>query len=203
MPDRPVLNVSRETTDRLEVYASLLAKWTRSINLIAPRSVPFIWSRHILDSVQVFDVAGVQSGLWADLGSGGGLPGAVIAIIAAERAPGVNVVCVESDQRKSVFLETVSRETGVPFRVVADRIEAVSPLGADIVSARALAPLDSLMRYAALHLAAKGVAVFPKGAQHEKERTDAEKNWRFSCQTFTSCTDPSAVIYKVGAPRRV
>ncbi|MGS4945764.1 16S rRNA (guanine(527)-N(7))-methyltransferase RsmG [Meridianimarinicoccus sp. RP-17] len=203
MPESGDLDVSRETLERLEVYANLLRKWTRKINLIAPGTVDDLWGRHIRDSAQVFVVAHASRGLWADIGSGGGLPGVVAAIIAAERAPELEFVCVESDQRKAVFLGIVSRETGVPFRVVADRIERIPPLGAAVLSARALAPLDILMGFAARHLAADGVGMFQKGAQHEKERSDAEKNWQFRCETFTSCTDPDAVIYKVGAPRRV
>lgn len=197
------MDVSRETRDRLEIYAALLQKWTRKINLISPGSVPHLWSRHILDSAQVFDIAGIHHGLWVDIGSGGGLPGAVVAIVAAERAPNLRVMCVESDQRKAVFLGAVARETCVNFEVVAERVERIPPLGATVLSARALAPLDSLMGYAARHLAADGVGVFQKGAQHEKERYEAEKNWQFKLQTFTSSTDPDAVIYKVGVPRRV
>lgn len=203
MPDDPLRDVSRETLERLRIYEALLKKWTRKINLIAPATIADAWDRHIRDSAQVFTVAGVQGGLWVDLGSGGGMPGAVVAIIAAERAPGLEVLCVESDLRKSVFLGVVSRETGVPFKVAAERLEALPPLGATVVSARALAPLDDLLRFAAQHLAADGIAVFPKGARHEKERREAEKNWRFACEAFTSCTDPDAVIYKVGVPRRV
>jgi 16S rRNA (guanine527-N7)-methyltransferase len=196
------LDVSRETLERLEIYVGLLQKWTRKINLIAPGTISTIWERHIRDSAQVFDVAGITKGRWVDLGSGGGLPGVVIALLATELAPELDVSCVESDQRKAVFLGVVSRETGVPFRVIADRIEHVPPLGAAILSARALAPLDVLMGYAARHLAPNGLAVFQKGARHQKERLDAEKNWRFDVQTFTSNTDTDAVIYKLGAPRR-
>ncbi len=203
MPEEPELDVSRETRARLDVFVGLLEKWTRKINLISPASIAHVWQRHIADSAQIFEVAGRDRGLWVDLGSGGGLPGAVIAIMAAERAPELSIVCVESDQRKAVFLGVVSRETGVPFRVMAERVESLEPLGADVLSARALAPLDALMAFSALHLAEDGVALFPKGARHEKERAEAEKNWRFDCETVTSCTDPAAVIFKIGAPQRV
>ncbi len=202
MADNPLLHVSRETLARLEIYAALLEKWTKKINLIAPGTVASLWDRHIWDSAQVFEAAGVDTGLWADLGSGGGLPGAVVAIMAAERAPKLEVVCVESDRRKAVFLDAVSRETGVPFQVLAQRVEHVPPLGAAVLSARALAPLDVLLSHAERHLAPDGVALFQKGARHEKEKREAEKNWRFTCRAVTSCTDPDAVIYKVGVPRR-
>lgn len=202
MDDGVHRNVSRETLGRLTIYADLLKKWTRRINLISPGTVDALWSRHIADSAQLFDIVACRAGIWADLGSGGGLPGAVIAILAAERAPDLRVICVESDARKAVFLQTVSRETGVPFDVIVDRVEQIAPLGAAVVSARALAPLDVLLDHAARHLADGGVGLFPKGAQHEKERRDAEKNWQFRCEAITSKTDPSAIIYKVGVPRR-
>ena len=203
MREGPLLDVSRETRDRIDVFVELLEKWTRKINLISPGSAAHIWQRHIVDSAQIFVLAGRDRGLWVDLGSGGGLPGAVVALLAAERAPDIEVVCVESDQRKAVFLGVVSRETGVPFRVIADRVEELTPLGADVLSARALAPLDTLLSFSDLHLAKDGVGLFPKGARHEKERSAAEKNWRFACETITSCTDPAAVIFKIGAPQRV
>lgn len=204
MPDDLWLeNVSRETYQKLEIYSALLEKWTKTINLVSKNTIEGLWQRHIRDSAQVFDLSPVRRGHWVDLGSGGGLPGAVVAILAAEAAPELRVTCVESDQRKSVFLGVVSRETGVPFDVVASRIEACEPLKADVISARALAPLPKLLEYAVRHLATDGVALFQKGAQHAKEREEAEKIWRFDCQMTKSCTDPNAVIYKVGALRRV
>ncbi|QIE41010.1 16S rRNA (guanine(527)-N(7))-methyltransferase RsmG [Rhodobacteraceae bacterium SC52] len=204
MPDLGVLtDVSRETHERLEIYSALLTKWTQKINLVAPATLDELYNRHILDSAQIFDHRSSDSGIWADLGSGGGLPGVVVAILAAEAAPKMRIVCVESDQRKAVFLGIVSRETGVPFQVVCERIEKVDPLKASVISARALAPLDKLMAFSERHLAPNGVALLMKGAQHEKERAEAEKNWQFDCEEITSCTDPNAVIYKVGALRRV
>lgn len=203
MRDVGGLIVSRETEDRLSVFSKLLEKWTCKINLISPASVPDIWQRHIQDSAQIFALSGRMSGTWVDLGSGGGLPGAVVAIMAAELAPQLSIVCVESDQRKAVFLATVSRETGVPFQVISERVEAIAPLAADVLSARALASLDVLLGFAGRHLAEDGVALFQKGARHEKERADAEKNWRFDCEAITSCTDPAAVIFKIGALNRV
>jgi len=203
MDERLGIDVSRETCERLEVYAALLSKWTRRINLVSAKTLPDLWQRHMRDSAQLLAVARRVDGLWADLGSGGGLPGAVIAILGAEQEPPIRVACVESDRRKAAFLNVVSRETGVPFEVIPERAEAIAPLGAAVVSARALAPLDSLLGLAARHLAPTGIGIFPKGAQHRKERMEAEKHWQFACETFTSCTDPSAVVYKVGVPRRV
>lgn len=204
MPDPGgALDVSRETAERLQILEGLLRKWTKAINLVSAASLEDFRSRHILDSAQIFALRGTSFGRWVDLGSGGGLPGAVIAIMAHDQAPGITVTCVESDQRKAAFLRTVSRETDVPFDVISQRAESIAPLAADIVSARALASLDVLLQHARRHLAPGGIALFPKGATHRKERDAAEKNWRFDAEVFTSQTDPNAVIYKVGALSRV
>ncbi|MEP5199055.1 MAG: 16S rRNA (guanine(527)-N(7))-methyltransferase RsmG, partial [Paracoccaceae bacterium] len=111
------MDVSRETLERLDIYAALLAHWTKSINLVSPNSLPVLWQRHFLDSAQILPF--VEEGSWLDVGSGGGFPGAVIAIM-SEKA---TVELVESDQRKATFLRTVARETGVGFKVHAKRIE--------------------------------------------------------------------------------
>lgn len=198
-----IANVSRETRERLEIYADLLSKWTRKINLIAPSSLPQLWSRHIADSTQLFEFVRPTGGNWVDMGSGGGLPGLVIAIMAAEAVKDLKVTLIESDQRKATFLRTVSRETEVPVRVISERIEAVSPLGADYLSARALASLDILLGFADRHLAHDGLAVFPKGARHEEELRLAQENWSFDYQTRPSSTDPNAAIYLIKGVRRV
>ncbi|MCA8930663.1 MAG: 16S rRNA (guanine(527)-N(7))-methyltransferase RsmG, partial [Alphaproteobacteria bacterium] len=156
-------SVSRETLARLAAFAALLEKWNPAINLISAGTVAQIWTRHFLDSAQVFDLADAKSGLWADLGSGGGFPGLVAAILALEERPGLSFTLVESDRRKAAFLSTAARELGLPVRVMAERIEALPPLGADILTARALAPLPVLLGYAERHLQPGGRALFPKG----------------------------------------
>ena len=196
----PLSGVSRETLERLEIYAALVAKWNPKINLVSRKSLEDLWSRHFVDSAQVYGLAGPNPrGLWADLGSGGGFPGAVIAILAAGAGADLRVTLVESDQRKAAFLRTVSRETSVPFGVLADRIETLPPLNADILSARALAPLTDLLGFAERHLGDGGVGLFPKGETHAAELREAQNRWRFSGETATSCTDPRAVILKIGA----
>ena len=132
-----------------------------------------------------------------DLGSGGGFPGLVIAILSAESRQDVHVILVESDQRKAAFLRTVAQETGLTLQVVAERAESLSPLSADILSARALAPLDKLLSHAEKHLSPEGVALFPKGANHAAELRQALESWRFSYETSASTTDPAAVVYAI------
>ena len=101
------LGVSRETLEQLQIYVGLLKKWTKRINLVAPKSLDQVWTRHILDSTQVFDLAPKNAATWVDLGSGGGFPGAVVAILAAAKAPNLSVTLIESDQRKAAFLRAL------------------------------------------------------------------------------------------------
>jgi 16S rRNA (guanine527-N7)-methyltransferase len=190
-------NVSRETLARLEAFAALVLQWTPKINLVSKASTADLWQRHIVDSVQIFDHAPTQKGLWADLGSGGGFPGMVIACLAAEERPELKVTLVESDLRKAEFLRHAARQLHLDLTVNTERIEQLAPLKADVISARALAPLDLLCAYAARHLAPGGIALFPKGAQAEAEIKAAEQNWHFRLTRLQSETDESAVLLKV------
>ena len=191
-------DVSRETLEMLEIYARLLAEWTKRINLVSRSTLDALWTRHFLDSAQLIRHIDTP-GLWADLGSGGGFPGAVVAILQAGKR---EVVLVESDQRKAAFLRAVARET-VGFRVVAQRIEQAKPLAASVVSARALAPLPVLLEYVHRHLAPGGVAVLPKGRKADEEITAALEHWRFDCEKHPSQTDPESVVLILGDIKRV
>lgn len=190
-------NVSRETLDRLEIYAALLEKWNKSINLVAPSTIPDLWTRHFADSAQVFDLA-PGSGRWIDLGTGGGFPGLICAILAAEHAPDLSFAFVESDRRKCEFLRTVIRETGVQADVSASRIEQAKIEPGDIISARALASLDKLLTLSLPLMKANSVCLFPKGANYQGEVDAALESWSFSLQKTPSITDPNAVILSLG-----
>ncbi|OSQ49906.1 16S rRNA (guanine(527)-N(7))-methyltransferase RsmG [Marivita geojedonensis] len=195
------MNVSRETQDRLNIYLDLLRKWSPKINLVSPASLEDAGKRHFDDSLQLAELCPEGAKDWVDLGSGGGFPGAVIAI--AKVGGELNVTLVESDQRKSAFLRTVSRETKTPFNVISKRIEDVEPLNADVVSARALAPLTDLLEFADLHMKPGGVCLFLKGANWQNEVNDAQKKWRFTCEAHKSKTSPDASILKIGDLARV
>lgn len=190
------LDVSRETFERLSLYVDLVKRWNPRINLVSRNSLNDIWIRHILDSVQVFRCA-ERFETWADLGSGGGFPGMVCAIIAVEEAPNAHFQFVESDQRKSAFLRNVARECGVSCQVISKRIEAIDPLGADILSARALADLNTLLSFCDRHLSEPGTALLPKGANWKKELAEAQEEWKFEAEPITSLTEPQAVILKI------
>ncbi len=196
-------NVSRETIRQLEAYESLLRKWTPRINLVSPGSLEVLWTRHFADSAQIFQLAPPSATHWADLGSGGGFPGLVIAILAAEARPGLRITLVESDQRKAAFLATAARALGLSVDILAHRIETLAPLHADVVSARALAPLDTLLGYAERHLVPGGVALFPKGATVGAELARALEHWRFSYQKEPSKTDAQGVVLIIGGISRV
>lgn len=192
------LNVSRETTGRLERYVALIKKWNPKINLISKSSMSELWNRHIMDSAQLFGLYPKGIKQCVDLGSGGGFPGLVISILAAEKMPDVEVTLVESDLRKSAFLRTVAQDCALNTIICADRIEDIDPLGVDVLSARALAPLPKLLEYAQRHLAKNGKAIFPKGATYETELTESLERWRFSVQKQPSVTDPNSVILCIG-----
>lgn len=196
------LNVSRETLDKLQAFADLVQKWTSKINLISKPSVPEVWDRHILDSAQLYDLA-PSSGHWIDLGSGGGFPGIVVCILAQGQGADQTFTLVESDQRKSTFLRTAIRELSLDARVLTQRIEEIAPLQADILSARALADLDALLGFAEMHLKPGGTALFPKGAQWEKEHRDAQIQWPYDCDPIKSKTNPDAAILKIKDIARV
>lgn len=194
-------DVSRETLAALETYSELLKEWNKTINLVSPKTLEDLWTRHLLDSAQLFDVVR-STGVWADLGSGGGFPGLVIAIMKREAQEG-EIVLVEADQRKATFLRTVIRTLYLPARVVVERIEHAKPLHADVVSARALAPLSTLLGFAERHLNPSGTAVFPKGEKAEEEIAEALENWVFDCEKLPSQTDANSAILRIGDIKRV
>ena len=200
MNDRGLLDrfdVSRETIERLETFEEVLLKWNPKINLVSKNSLSDLWQRHIVDSVQVFNSVESPGNSWVDIGSGGGFPGIVVAIMAAEHAPNTTVTLIESDQRKAAFLRTAARECGVPIQILNQRIEKAEPQIATILSARAVADLDALLEFSERHLASKGTAVFPKGASWKKEVDKAAERWRFDFEPITSLTETEAVILKI------
>jgi 16S rRNA (guanine527-N7)-methyltransferase len=190
------LNVSRETHERLIAYCHLIEKWNKIINLVSKSSIDQIWQRHLLDSAQIYRF-GAPSGLWLDIGSGGGLPGIVMSIL------GADVVLVESDQRKATFLRETGRVLGLNLRVLNDRVTSISPMSAKTLSARALAPLTTLLDYAKYHLDESGVAVFSKGKSAAAEIDEARKAWRFECETNESLTDPLAAVLVIKDIRKL
>ena len=174
--------VSRETTERLDRFVSLVVERNRMTNLIAASTVPHIWTRHVADSLQLLSLA--QGRIWADLGSGGGFPGLAIACALAG-SPEHTVHLVESRERKAAFLTEAVQTVGLPAVVHTARIEDIAerlpPI--DIVTARAVAPLPKLLGYI-YPLVKKGAkALLMKGQDVEAELTQASRYWRIACAT--------------------
>ncbi|AUH33242.1 16S rRNA (guanine(527)-N(7))-methyltransferase RsmG [Paracoccus tegillarcae] len=188
--------VSRETSERLAAYQALVKKWNPRINLIARSTLDQIYDRHIRDSAQLVDMVGLNSGAWADIGSGGGFPGLVAAILRANQP--ISFSLIESDQRKATFLRACARELALPnVQVHAARIEALKPAAADIVSARALAPLPDLMSYVHRHMKPDGAAWLLKGESWQSEVQDAKVDWRFDFDAHPSQTHDGAAILRI------
>jgi 16S rRNA (guanine527-N7)-methyltransferase len=182
----------------LEIYESLLRRWQAKINLVAEPTLAAIWTRHFADSAQLLE-AFPNIGAWADLGSGAGFPGMVLAIL-LKRRPGAVVHLIESDQRKAAFLRAVSRETGAPAVIHIGRIEHELPLLVGAiggVTARALAPLPQLVDWSRDHLLKNAVGVFLKGEDWGGELTALEAESSLQTRSIVSRTNPAARLIAV------
>ena len=198
MRDDILIDVSRETISLLKRLGLLVEKWNKSINLISKKTVPEIWNRHILDSAQIFYANKKSFKKWLDMGSGAGFPGLVVAILAQEKNIGSETVLVESDKRKCVFLSTVKRELNLNLSTINSRIESCERQQADVISARALADLPSLLDLSFNHLSDDGTLIFSKGKSWKEELVAAEKTWNFRWEAVTSITDAKSVVLKIG-----
>jgi 16S rRNA (guanine527-N7)-methyltransferase len=193
--------VSRETLVRLDCFVELLLETQSHTNLIGPATVPALWTRHIADSLQLLDLA-PNARIWLDLGSGGGFPGLVIACALADR-PDAMVHLVESTGKKAAFLRQVADTLALPAIVHHGRIEDFSPdFVADVVTARALAPLDRLFSYVAPFLISGAKALLSKGQDVEVELTEAAKCWKIDTELAVSRTNPASRILVVRSLRR-
>ncbi len=184
--------VSRETLARLEAYVGLLRSWNRRINLVGPRTLGDVWRRHILDSAQLLRHLPARCGTVLDLGSGAGLPGLVLAILGA---PGMHLV--ESDARKCAFLREAARIAAAPVTIHATRIETVPAFPADVITARALAPLSTLLDHAEQFVTTHSILLFLKGEGVQEELTAARKAWKMEAAVLPSLSDPSGAILRL------
>jgi 16S rRNA (guanine527-N7)-methyltransferase len=184
--------VSRETVARLEAYAGLLKRWSGRINLVSRNTLGDPWRRHFLDSAQLLPLIPENTRNLVDLGSGAGFPGLVLAILGV---PGVELI--ESDQRKGVFLREAARIAGAPVKIIDSRIETVKPHPADVVTARACAPLDKLLPLAQRFIGPKTVCLFLKGENVEEELTTAYRSWKMNAARLPSRADPRGVVLQL------
>lgn len=184
--------VSRETVERLETLADHVRRWNPRINLVAQGTLPDIWTRHILDSAQLWTVVPPNPGLWVDLGSGGGFPGLVIAALAAGSQ--THVALVESDRRKAAFLSVAAQAMGLTPAIHPARIEQLAPLRATTISARALAPLPVLTALASRHLVPGGRLILPQGERAPPPAAGGlDSRWQ-SVEDHPSMTNPESAI---------
>jgi len=190
-------DVSRETIGRLDRYEALLNKWNPKINLVAHSTLGEVWHRHFADSAQLWAHIPDYATSWLDFGSGAGFPALVCAILAQEKQPALRFTLVESDQRKCAFLASISNELGLATRIVPKRIEALPAQQADIITARAVAPLSKLLALTEDHAHKSSVLLFPKGNRYESELTAARKHWHIDAQVIESLTDSGSVILRI------
>jgi 16S rRNA (guanine(527)-N(7))-methyltransferase RsmG len=190
-------NVPRETLGRLAAFVDLLRRWNARINLVGRAEDPKLWERHVADSLQLAPLIPALTRHAIDLGSGAGFPGLVLAIVT-----GIPFDLVEADHRKAAFLREAVRATRTDVRVHAARIEAVQLEPADLVTARALAPLPALLTLAYRFMPPDGVALFPKGAEADRELTEAGAAWNMRVERFPSRTDPAGTIFKLSEVQR-
>ena len=195
--------VTPEAIEKLKIYVDLILQWNKAINLVSPATIPQIWERHILDSAQLWPIISQHAGKGSrivDLGSGGGLPALVLAIMGAD-----HVTMVESDKRKCIFLQEASRETKLTnVTIVNERIENVSGVKAPIVTARALAPLLSLTAWASPLIEPGGIMLFPKGQDWQEEINGLTEHFSEdlvgNIEKFQSITDKDAKIVLIHTP---
>lgn len=192
--------VTPERLERLQVYADLLVEWQRAVNLVAASTLGDLWRRHMLDSAQLLPLIPEQARVLVDLGSGAGFPGLVLAILGV---PDVHLI--ERDRRKAVFLREAARTTGAGPHVTvhACEIEKAPAIRADVVTARALAPLDRLLPLARPFCHEKTVCLFPKGQDVDRELTSATRMATLRVEHRPSLSDPRGVVLRLEGLGRV
>jgi 16S rRNA (guanine527-N7)-methyltransferase len=195
-------DVPRETQAELDRFVALLLRWNSTVNLVARADEPFLWDRHISDSLQLASLMVPRPERAIDLGSGAGFPGLILALVT-----GVPFDLIEADQRKAAFLREAARLTGAPAQIHPIRIETADLPPAPLITARAVAALPKLLALAAPLLAPGGMCLFLKGATADAELTHAATQWQMQADGIPSRTSPDARILRITqlsrAPRSV
>ena len=196
------MNVSRETMDRFARWKALLQRWSGAINLVSPDSLKAFWIRHALDSAQLAALAPKGAKTFIDLGSGAGFPGLAIALMLRQDRE-LSMTLVEANAKKAAFLRAAIKETGAPAEIVNARTEAMPARPYDVITARALAPLETLLMLAVRFSGPDTVMLFPKGRNVLKELRATRGSWALEYDVLPSCTDKDASIVKIGNAARV
>mgnify|MGYP001192634730 CR=1 FL=1 len=190
------INPGAETLERLDAYEAVLTQWQARVNLVGDSTLPALWSRHFLDSAQIYRHLPASAQALTDIGSGGGFPGMVLAILTS-MSGGPTVTLIESNGRKAEFLREANRICAAGAKIMNVRVEGAPILPADVVTARACAPLIRLLPWVYRCLRADGVALLSKGLSWRDELTTAEKHWNMGLAEIPSVTDTSGVILKL------
>ena len=196
------LGVADKDLRRLKAYVTLLEKWQAKINLVGADSLDDVWRRHILDSAQLGPLLPADTKIIADIGSGAGFPGLVLAILAGPTRSSHEFHLIESNERKCAFLREANRITGAGAKIHHSRAEKLSDLSADVIISRAVASLDELLEYADSMLKKDGQCLFLKGKKWREELTQAKKNWIINESTIQSLSDSTGMILKLEAIAR-
>jgi len=196
------VGASHEAMADMQAYLDLLTTWNTRMNLVGPSALASFWRRHAYDSAQLLALA-PQARIWADLGSGAGLPGLVLAILMKDK-PGAQVHLVESMAKRTRFLAEVVSSLNLPATVHTSRAESLAPpKGLEVVTARACAPLPKLLDFAFPYVRSGATALFLKGKDVEQELTDARQGWTFQSVLHTSLSDPSGRVIQIQKVARV
>ena len=187
--------LSKNVQKKLQTFETLLKKWQKAVNLVSSKALDSLWNRHILDSAQLFARLPTDAKTLVDMGSGGGFPALILALMAQDSSRPLQVHMIESDTRKCAFLNECVRQFQLPAQVHNSRIEDMSPLPADVITARALADLKTLLTLSRPFWHADTCALFLKGAQVKDELAALSSEWAYRC--FPSQTDPSGVIVEI------
>ncbi|MCB1439356.1 MAG: 16S rRNA (guanine(527)-N(7))-methyltransferase RsmG [Nitratireductor sp.] len=198
--------VSRETISRLERYNAILRQWQAKTNLVAPSTLDEFWSRHVADSLQIVALKS-DARRWTDIGSGGGFPGLVMAIVLGTEKPGsdLEISLVESIRKKCAFLSQVALQTGIRVNVHPKRIEdATDELkGAEVITARALASLEKLLELTGDQISGDRVALFHKGRDYRAELEECRGKWDFDLLVHESVLGADSVVLEIANARRL
>lgn len=194
-------HVSRETLARLKLYAGMLADWNTRQNLVSRTSLNDVWLRHFMDSAQLLEFIPPAAKSLVDLGTGAGFPGLVLAELMRDRE--IRIVLYDATQKKREFLNAVIQRLNLAVELRGDRIEEAAPQMFDVIVARALAPLDTLLAYAQRFWGKYTVGLFLKGQNVVSELTKAHKYWKMLLQKHPSRTSDSGVVLEIRGLSRV
>ena len=189
-----IYDVSRETFDRLKLCQQELNEWQKKFNLVSNNSLEDSWNRHFLDSAQLFPLIPQNANTLADLGSGAGFPGMIIALMAMEKTPYLKVTLIESITKKTLYLKNLAEKTSCSVEILNQRVEQLKGRKFDVITARAMTALADLLKYANPLMKKNTVCIFPKGKSYLSEIEQAQKLWNFDYEVVPSQTNEESVI---------